>query len=110
MTVSLASDKTAKITENKEKSDGDHKIYTISFEKLGRNDITITYDGDKKSVLQFWIEEPIKDALQRRTDYLMDELRITDPSDPHYNSFLEIDNELASEIRVLADDRQPPGQ
>ena len=105
-----ASDKTAKITENKEKSDGDHKIYTISFEKLGRNDITITYDGDKKSVLQFWIEEPIKDALQRRTDYLMDELRITDPSDPHYNSFLEIDNELASEIRVLADDRQPPGQ
>ena len=87
-----ASDKTAKITENKEKSDGDHKIYTISFEKLGRNDITITYDGDKKSVLQFWIEEPIKDALQRRTDYLMDELRITDPSDPHYNSFLEIDN------------------
>lgn len=35
-----ASDKTAKITENKEKSDGDHKIYTISFEKLGRNDIT----------------------------------------------------------------------
>ena len=92
MTVSLASDKTAKITENKEKSDGDHKIYTISFEKLGRNDITITYDGDKKSVLQFWIEEPIKDALQRRTDYLMDELRITDPSDPHYNSFLEIDN------------------
>ena len=87
-----ASDKTAKIAENKEKSDGDHKIYTISFEKLGRNDITITYDGDKKSVLQFWIEEPIKDALQRRTDYLMDELRITDPSDPHYNSFLEIDN------------------
>ena len=105
-----ASDKAAKITENKEKSDGDHKIYTISFEKLGRNDITITYAGDKKSVLQFWIEEPIKDALQRRTDYLMDELRITDPSDPHYNSFLEIDNELASEIRVLADDRQPPGQ
>ena len=98
-----ASDKAAKITENKEKSDGDHKIYTISFEKLGRNDITITYAGDKKSVLQFWIEEPIKDALQRRTDYLMDELRITDPSDPHYNSFLEIDNELASEIRVLAE-------
>ncbi len=71
---------------------GDHKIYSVTFDKLGRNDITITYDGNKKSVLQFWVMEPIKDALQRRTDFLMNNCRITDPNDPHYKGFKEWNN------------------
>lgn len=71
----------------------DHKIYQVTFSKYGRNDITIHYDGDKKSVLQFWIIEDIEDALQRRVDFLMDNCRITDPSDPHYPGFFEWNNE-----------------
>lgn len=86
-----STDPNTKIDLVEEKA-GDHHFYNITFDKLGRNDITITYDGDKKSVLQFWIEAPIKEALQQRVDYLMDNLRITDPNDPHCYSFLEINN------------------
>ena len=66
------------ITKNLEKSTGTHNIYNIEFKKLGRNDITVTYDGGKKTVLQFWIMEPLKDAIQRRADFIIDQLWLSD--------------------------------
>lgn len=68
----------AVITKNLIKSTGTHNIYNIQFSKLGRNDITVTYDGGKKTVLQFWITEPLGDAIQRRADFIVDELWLSD--------------------------------
>ena len=70
----------------------DHHQYTIQFAKEGRNDIVINYGDDKQSVLQFWIQGDLEQALQSRVDYLMNTLRITDPSDPHCYSFKEVNN------------------
>ena len=98
----------AVITKNAEKSKDTHNIYNIEFKKLGRNDITVIYDGGKKTVLQFWIMEPLKDAIQRRADFIVDELWLSDArteailagpdsqlktfASKHKYAFLEMDN------------------
>jgi len=69
-----------------------HHLYELTFKKLGRIDVTIVYGGTKRGVLQFWTEEPLDKAIQRRADFLMENCRITDPDDPHCFSFLEWDN------------------
>ncbi len=85
-----STDKDARIeyigTEN-----GHHK-YSLTFVKLGRIDVTVNYAGDKRGVLQFWTEEPLDAALERRTRFLIENCRITDENDPHYLSFYEWDN------------------
>jgi hypothetical protein len=85
-------------------------VYNIKFNKLGRNDITVTYDGGKKTVLQFWVTEDLQDAIQRRASFLVDELWLSDERrasimaanastsqlyrfvDKHPYSFLEMNN------------------
>lgn len=74
------------------KHDNDCFRYQIKFKKLGRNDITINYGNKKRGVIQFWIEEELDRAIQRRVDFLIENCRITDQNDPHYLSFLEWDN------------------
>jgi hypothetical protein len=66
----------ATITKDAARSDGEHHIYDIQFNKLGRCDVTVTYDGGKKTVLQFWVTEDLQDAIQRRADFIVDELFI----------------------------------
>jgi len=70
----------------------DHILCELTFRKLGRIDVTIRYGNNRQCVLQFWTEEPLEHAIQRRTDFLMDNCRITDPLDHHCFSFLEWDN------------------
>ncbi|MBQ8368535.1 MAG: hypothetical protein IJY35_00990 [Clostridia bacterium] len=66
--------------------------YALTFKKLGRIDVTVTYADNRRGVLQFWTEEPLDSAIQRRADFLMDHCRITDPDDCHCYSFFEWDN------------------
>lgn len=90
ITSVTASDPSARIHKLREFDD--HSIYEIEFSKLGRNDVTYNYGDGKRGVLQFWIEEPLADAIQRRVDFLIENCRITDENDPHYLSFFEWDN------------------
>lgn len=90
VTSVTASDPSAVITKIAEHDC--HCIYTIRFSKLGRNDVTVNYGDGKRGVLQFWTEEPLADAIQRRVDFLIENCRITDENDPHYLSFYEWDN------------------
>ncbi|MCL1908912.1 MAG: DUF5695 domain-containing protein [Holophagaceae bacterium] len=92
-------------------SSGDHNLWKITFSKLGRNDIQVNYLANgkpRKTVLQFWVMEPMKDLVQRRADFLMDHCFIDDDFVPsergitaedslryisrHKYTFLEVDN------------------
>ena len=54
------------------------QIWGVTFNKLGRNDIQINFsDGRKQSVMQFWIMEPLADAIQRHADFIMDNLFVS---------------------------------
>ncbi|MBN2036840.1 MAG: hypothetical protein JW768_08875 [Chitinispirillaceae bacterium] len=50
----------------------DHKIYQAGFSHLGPNNVTVYYDGDKKTVLQFYVTEPFGDAIQRHATFMLE--------------------------------------
>ena len=52
----ITANKTATITAPTSTS-GDHKVYSIKFNNQGRNDVQITSDGGKKTVLQFGVTD-----------------------------------------------------
>lgn len=49
----------------------DHKIYQLTFSHLGQNNITVNYGNGEKTVLQFYVIEPIADALQRHATFMV---------------------------------------
>lgn len=50
----------------------DHKIYQAGFSHLGPNNVTVYYDGDKNTVLQFYVTEPFGDAIQRHATFMVE--------------------------------------
>jgi hypothetical protein len=49
----------------------DHKIYELTLNRLGPNNITVNYGSGEKTVLQFYAIEPIADALQRHSTFMV---------------------------------------
>ncbi|MBB6690561.1 S-layer homology domain-containing protein [Cohnella xylanilytica] len=50
----------------------DHHVYELQLRKLGQNDITVEYGNGEKTVLQFYAIEPIADALQRHSTFMVE--------------------------------------
>ncbi len=48
-----------------------HKIYSLSMRHLGQNDITVNYGSGEKTVLQFYVTEPVDAALQRHATFMV---------------------------------------
>ncbi|WP_227013992.1 DUF5695 domain-containing protein [Paenibacillus psychroresistens] len=49
----------------------DHKIYDLQLGHLGPNNITVNYGTGEKTVLQFYAIEPVADALQRHSTFMV---------------------------------------
>lgn len=47
-----------------------YSVYELTLPTLGANQITITYAGNKTSVLQYWAIEPIEKVIAARTGFL----------------------------------------
>ncbi|MFE6079117.1 DUF5695 domain-containing protein [Paenibacillus sp. NPDC057886] len=65
----------------KENKAGDHKIYELQFSQLGPNNVTVEYDGGKKTVLQFYAIDPIDKALQDHSTFMVDKTQWNLPGD-----------------------------
>jgi len=60
---------------------GDYYIYEISLKKLGHNNITFNYGNNEKITLQFYAIEPIADALQRHSTFMVEKMQWNLPGD-----------------------------
>ncbi|MBV9949862.1 MAG: hypothetical protein JOZ69_23675 [Myxococcales bacterium] len=50
---------------------GDHHLYALGFARLGPNDVTVTYGSGETTTLQFYVLEPIDQAIQRHATFLV---------------------------------------
>ncbi|MCF6411138.1 DUF5695 domain-containing protein [Pseudalkalibacillus salsuginis] len=66
---------------------GDYHIYKASFNKLGPNDITVNYGNGEKVVLQFYVIEPIADALQRHSTFMVEKTQHDAPGEVYDKVF-----------------------
>ncbi len=60
---------------------GGHHIYELHFAQLGPNNITVQYGNGQRSVLQFYGIEPIDQALQRHSTFMVDKTQWNVPGD-----------------------------
>ncbi len=59
----------------------DHKLYSLRMNRLGPNLITVNYGSGEKTVLQFYAIEPIADALQRHSTFMVNSTQWNVPGD-----------------------------
>ncbi|MGO4548347.1 DUF5695 domain-containing protein [Paenibacillus sp. 2TAB23] len=58
-----------------------HKIYSIQMNKLGPNNVTVSYGNGEKTVLQFYAIEPVGAALQRHSTFMVNSTQWNVPGD-----------------------------
>ncbi|WP_237163150.1 DUF5695 domain-containing protein [Paenibacillus sp. BIHB 4019] len=58
-----------------------HKLYSITMNKLGQNLITVNYGNGEKTVLQFYAIEPVDAALQRHSTFMVNSTQWNVPGD-----------------------------
>jgi len=62
-------------------SAGGHHLYSLTMSRLGPNNITVNYGNGEKTVLQFYAIEPIADALQRHSTFMVNSTQWNVPGD-----------------------------
>ena len=75
-----------KLIEKKERG---YFIYEVNFDKLGENILTINYNGNQKSVLEFFSTEPVETLLKKRSAFLTTHQQHTDTT-KWYNGLYSI--------------------
>lgn len=53
------------------KPGGEH-LYTAQFSRLGENILTIHHDGDKTTILEFFVTEPLETLVKKRARFLVE--------------------------------------
>lgn len=76
----------------------DTKIYEVSFKKLGENILTIYYNGNEKTVLEFFSTEPIETLIKKRSQFIVEKQQHTD-STKWYNGLYSIWDMDVKELR-----------
>lgn len=71
------------------KTDDNHYLYEVAFNKLGENILTVYYNSDKNTVLEFFCTEPIDTLIRKRADFLVESQQHKDPS-KWYNGLYSI--------------------
>nr|WP_246183198.1 DUF5695 domain-containing protein [Paenibacillus methanolicus] len=64
-----------------------HKIYQLNMSHLGQNNLTINYGNGEKTVLQFYVIEPIDAALQRHSTFMVNNTQWNVPGDIRDKAF-----------------------
>lgn len=58
-----------------------YHIYDLSLSCLGANNVKITYDGGKETVLQFYVLDKVEDALETHGDFMIENTQWNEPGD-----------------------------
>ncbi len=58
----------------------DHHIYRARFDRLGENMLTVHFDGDRETYLEFFATEPIETLLEKRSRFIVEKQQHRDPS------------------------------
>jgi hypothetical protein len=61
-----------------EKKEPGYFIYEVKFDRLGENKLTINYNGDQKSILEFFSTEPVETLIKKRSAFLVTHQQHTD--------------------------------
>lgn len=49
----------------------DHHVYSVKFNRLGENMLTVYFDGDRKTYLEFFSTEPVETLLAKRSSFIV---------------------------------------
>ncbi|MCR5527399.1 MAG: Ig-like domain-containing protein [Lachnospiraceae bacterium] len=58
-----------------------YHIYDLKFDELGQNNVVVSYDGDKKTTLQFYIMDNAADALSTHSEFMVDKTQLDTPGE-----------------------------
>lgn len=72
-----------------EKKEPGYFIYEIKFDRLGENKLTINYNGNQKSILEFFSTEPVETLIKKRSAFLTTHQQHTDTA-KWYNGLYSI--------------------
>lgn len=56
-----------------------HQIYSVRFDRLGENMLTITFDGGRQTHLEFFASEPIETLIDKRNRFIVENQQHRDP-------------------------------
>lgn len=57
-----------------------HRVYEVTFRRLGENMLTIVHDGGRRTCLEFFVTEPLEVLIRKRAAFLVSRQQIRDPS------------------------------
>ncbi len=57
----------------------DHRVYEVTFKKLGENMLTIEHDGGRRTYLEFFVTEPMETLIKKRAAFIVNRQQIKDP-------------------------------
>ena len=57
----------------------DNHIYKVKFDRLGENMLTVHFDSERKTYLEFFITEPVETLLEKRTSFIVDNQQHRNP-------------------------------
>ncbi|MEX1010960.1 MAG: DUF5695 domain-containing protein [Balneolaceae bacterium] len=57
----------------------DHHIYSVKFNRLGENMITVRFDGGRETYLEFFSTEPVETLMRKRTDFIVNNQQHRNP-------------------------------
>ena len=66
-----------------------HYVYEVGFDKLGENLLTIHYDGNQKTYLEFFSTEPVETLIKKRASFIVNKQQHRD-STKWYNGLYSI--------------------
>jgi hypothetical protein len=67
----------------------DHHIYNVKFNRLGENKLTVYFDGNRKTYLEFFSTEPIKTMMEKRSEFITEKQQHRKP-DKWYDGLLSV--------------------
>lgn len=68
---------------------GGYKMYKVNFKRLGENKLTIHYNGNEHTMLEFFSTEPVEILIKKRSSFLVNEQQHKD-STKWYNGLYSV--------------------
>ncbi|HCC72125.1 MAG TPA: hypothetical protein DEQ09_13380 [Bacteroidales bacterium] len=66
-----------------------HYVYEVEFSKLGENMLTVHYDGDRHTYLEFFSTEPVETLIKKRASFIVNKQQHRDTT-KWYNGLFSI--------------------
>jgi hypothetical protein len=57
----------------------DHHLYKVKFDRLGENMLTVHFDGNRETYMEFFSTEPVETLLEKRTSFITENQQHRNP-------------------------------